>query len=207
MNELEQVLAQHPALVTLCRAISVYHNVPPDLGVALVYTESRFKSDAVSPCGAIGLAQIMPTTGEYLGLPERSLSCPDYSLCAGLRYLREQYDNLVPLVVSHPYTEDGNVPEDECWKLAAASYNAGRGWILKALSLGRKLEGLTNWTQPGKYQTWRRVKIVFKHEKCVLIRRGAKDGTIKRSDASIRETEQYVDKMWATYQELASRSD
>jgi len=49
----------------------------PDMDWRLVkcqiHRESAFNPKAVSSCGAIGLMQIMPATGQYLGVPARAL--------------------------------------------------------------------------------------------------------------------------------------
>ena len=42
------------------------HSVPKELVLAVIKTESKFKSDAVSSAGAIGLMQITPDTFTWL---------------------------------------------------------------------------------------------------------------------------------------------
>lgn len=89
--------------------------IDPAWMYAIVRQESAFIADARSPAGALGLMQIMPSTGRRIG---RSLSRPlssrqqlldaDVSLEFGSTYLRILLDRL-----------DGNPI------LAAAAYNAG----------------------------------------------------------------------------------
>jgi soluble lytic murein transglycosylase-like protein len=53
---------------------------------AVVETESRFAPHAVSPCGAVGLMQLLPSTGEDYGV--KDLRDPYANVDAGSRYLR-----------------------------------------------------------------------------------------------------------------------
>ncbi len=66
------------------------HRVDPALLASLVRVESGFRTDAVSPKGALGLTQVMPATARDLGIaePRRLLDDPALALDAGARYLR-----------------------------------------------------------------------------------------------------------------------
>jgi soluble lytic murein transglycosylase len=82
----------------------------PWLLVALIRQESAFVRDIRSPAGAIGLMQVMPSTGQevarQVGLnafSERSLETPDINLHLGSRFLFdmiERFDEDLPLVLS-----------------------------------------------------------------------------------------------------------
>ncbi len=80
------------------------HNIPADLFMTLIWQESRFRADAVSPKGAIGFAQLMPDTAKYLGVDPKA---PAENLDGGARYLAAQYRTF------------------GTWELALAAYNAG----------------------------------------------------------------------------------
>ena len=82
--------------------------VPEDLFLRLVQQESGWNSGALSPKGAIGLAQLMPETAARLGVDATD---PDENLDGGARYLRQQYDTF------------------GTWQLALAAYNAGPGAV------------------------------------------------------------------------------
>ena len=82
------------------------HDVDGLLLAAVVQTESRFRPTAVSPRGAVGLMQVLPTTGEMYGV--RDLSDPHVNLDVGSRYLRQLLRDY-----------DGDL------ELALAAYNAG----------------------------------------------------------------------------------
>lgn len=86
------------------------HGVDPLLVAAIVQAESSFDTEAVSPRGALGLMQMMPTTAEQLGVADAY--DPSQNLDAGvsyLAYLLRRFDN--DLV------------------LALAGYNAGPGRV------------------------------------------------------------------------------
>lgn len=87
-------------------------DLSPSLLEALVWQESRWRENAVSPVGAQGLAQLMPGTARYLGVDSRD---PFQNLEGGARYLREQLDRF-----------DGNLEK------ALAAYNAGPGRVERA---------------------------------------------------------------------------
>lgn len=81
----------------------------PALVHAVIRAESDYRSDAVSPKGAIGLMQVMPATGKRFGVS--NLDVPERNLKAGTTYLRHLLDRY------------DNVP------LALAAYNAGEGAV------------------------------------------------------------------------------
>jgi hypothetical protein len=83
------------ALLTGAAAVSPYdrligttarqHGIEPALVKAVVKCESRFDPRAVSPRGAQGLMQLMPTTQSLLGLV--NAFDPQRNIAAGVRYL------------------------------------------------------------------------------------------------------------------------
>ena len=89
---------------------------------AVIAAESGFNAGAVSPVGAVGLMQIMPTTAMDLGLRsdaqysvEDKLTDPALNIRLGTRYLKF-------LVNKYPGRLD----------LAVAAYNAGHGAVARA---------------------------------------------------------------------------
>nr|AIA84596.1 SLT [uncultured Dinoroseobacter sp.] len=92
----------------MARAAARKHNVPEDLFLRLVRTESGFHPTAKSHKGAIGLAQLMPHTARNLGVNPHD---PKQNLEGGARYLSQQYRRF------------GD------WRLALAAYNAGPGAV------------------------------------------------------------------------------
>lgn len=92
----------------LAKAAARRNDVPEDLFLRLVQQESAWNPNALSHAGAIGLAQLIPSTAEYLGVNPRD---PVQNLEGGARYLREQYNSF------------------GSWRLALAAYNAGPGAV------------------------------------------------------------------------------
>ena len=84
------------------------HNVRPELVAAVVQAESRFKPTARSGAGAVGLMQLVPKTGKWMGA--RDLTNPAQNIAAGTKYLRYLHDRF-----------DGNETK------IIAAYNAGEG--------------------------------------------------------------------------------
>ncbi|MCL4131882.1 UNVERIFIED_CONTAM: hypothetical protein GTU68_043967 [Idotea baltica] len=80
------------------------HNVPEELFARLVQQESGWNPTARSHKGALGLAQLMPSTARALGVDPKD---PYENLDGGARYLARQF------------REFGS------WRLALAAYNAG----------------------------------------------------------------------------------
>lgn len=76
-------------LLTDIDRIADEERVPRNIFRGLVGTESNFDNGAVSPKGAVGLAQLMPATAKELGVDP---SDPQQNLRGGARYLRQQYD-------------------------------------------------------------------------------------------------------------------
>ncbi len=94
--------------LAVAREAARRHGVPEDLFLRLVQQESGWNTGAVSPKGAIGLAQLMPGTAQLLRVDPTD---PVQNLEGGARYLRQQYNTF------------------GSWRLALAAYNAGPGAV------------------------------------------------------------------------------
>jgi len=102
------------------------HELDLALVMAVMHVESRFHNFAISPAGAVGLMQILPSTGEELarreGVPWRgsqTLLEPSTNVRLGTAYLRELLDRY-----------NGDV-----WA-ALAAYNWGPGHVDRRLQEG-----------------------------------------------------------------------
>jgi len=62
------------------------NNLPPELVAAVVQQESKFKPTARSGAGAVGLMQLVPKTGRWMGA--RDLTNPSQNITAGAKYLK-----------------------------------------------------------------------------------------------------------------------
>ena len=103
----------------ICDLIDIHatrHGVPRDFFARLIWKESRFDPNAVSPVGAEGIAQFMPGTAALRDLDD-SFDI-DKAIPASAKYLGELK------------TDFGNLG------LAAAAYNAGENRVSRWLSSG-----------------------------------------------------------------------
>jgi len=105
------------------------HRLDLGLVMAVMHVESRFQNFAISPAGAIGLMQILPSTGEELarreGIPWRgsqTLLDPAMNVRLGIAYLRELSDR---------YRGD--------LRAALAAYNWGPGHVDRRIQEGTPL--------------------------------------------------------------------
>ena len=81
---------------------SAAHDLDPAWVASVIRCESRFQPEAISPAGAIGLMQIMPSTGTWIaeqaGLSEITTSelvNPSLNIQLGAWYLRHLLDRFV----------------------------------------------------------------------------------------------------------------
>ena len=100
-----------PELVQLAIDVAQQEGIQPELLIAVVWVESRFCPDAVSPVGAIGLGQLMPGTAKDLGLDPK---IPKENLSGSARYLALQYKAF------------------EALDLSLAAYNAGPRRVMES---------------------------------------------------------------------------
>jgi soluble lytic murein transglycosylase-like protein len=87
---------------------SARHTVPASLIEAVAWQESRFNQAAVSPKGALGVMQLLPSTASSLGVNPSDLRA---NIDGGVAYLAQQMRRF------------GDV------RLALAAYNAGPGAV------------------------------------------------------------------------------
>jgi hypothetical protein len=97
-------------LYALVDRLAEQFKVDPKLAHAVVRVESNYQTTAVSPKGAMGLMQLMPSVARERGVTDPY--DPEQNLSAGLKVLRELLDRY---------------PE----RTALAAYNAGEGSVTR----------------------------------------------------------------------------
>ncbi|QBD83619.1 lytic transglycosylase domain-containing protein [Ktedonosporobacter rubrisoli] len=102
--------------VALARQAAINAGIPPDYFVRQINAESGFNPYAVSPSGAVGIAQFMPSTAAGMGVNPYD---PVSALNGAARYMANYY---------HQYGND--------YAKALAAYNAGSGTVDNAIRLG-----------------------------------------------------------------------
>jgi hypothetical protein len=116
-----QVSSQFKAVKPMIREVAAKNRIDVELLQALIAVESGYNTQAVSPKGAVGLMQLIPSTAERYGVRadkkrsiEQKLMDPRTNIRAGTQYLAD-------LMEMFPNRLD----------LALAAYNAGEGAVLR----------------------------------------------------------------------------
>lgn len=108
-------------LLPLIRMAAEECNVPRAMILAVIRTESEFRTDAVSRAGAVGLMQLMPQTFAWLcemrdeSHAANEITDPETNIRFGAYYL------------SYLHEKFGS------WRVALAAYNAGEGRVAEWL--------------------------------------------------------------------------
>jgi|GEM_PF-1781536 len=107
-------------------------DAPVPVFAAQVHTESGWRADAVSPVGALGLAQFMPGTAKWISSIDPQLAAAQpYNPAWALRAL-VRYDQYLYSQAPARYA-----PHDRMW-VALRGYNGGLGhWINEARATGQ----------------------------------------------------------------------
>ena len=116
------------------------------LFAALVWSESRFRIQAQSPKGALGLMQMMPRTADRYEI--ENLLDPKENIEAGAAYIERLLGKF----------RDTAANEDELIQFTLAAYNAGEGKIQDGVDLARSI-GIDN----GHWESIHSIKIDTVH--------------------------------------------
>jgi soluble lytic murein transglycosylase-like protein len=99
--------------VNIIHRVATAYQLSPELVKAIVKVESNYNKSAVSPKGAQGLMQLMPTTVERFGVSD--VFDPEENITGGVKFLRHLFDEF---------------GEDHL-ELVLAGYNAGEEAVRK----------------------------------------------------------------------------
>jgi soluble lytic murein transglycosylase-like protein len=120
------------------------NDLSPELVAAVAHTESRFVPTARSNRGAIGLMQLVPRTGHWLGATD--LTNPSQNIMAGakyLKYLNERFNGNQDKVIAAYNAGEGNVRRFN----GVPPFRETQSYVQKVQSyqrdLGARLEGQT----------------------------------------------------------------
>ena len=105
INAYKKTLADFPNTYdSIINEASEKYSVPKDLIKAVIKQESNYMPNAVSSKGAIGLMQVMPSTGALLGVDDKELLKDPYiNIMTGTKYLSQmlnRYDGRLDLSLS-----------------------------------------------------------------------------------------------------------
>ncbi len=139
---------------------------------AQVAQESDFDTKAKSPCGAIGLMQIMPATARSCGIDPELLWEPDRNIRLGCRILAERRD---------VFKKES---EEERLKFALAAYNGGLGPVINAQALALR-HGFDS-------AQWQNVRLMLPEAWIYA------DGEWKKPD--YKQIIQYVERVWQRFE-------
>jgi soluble lytic murein transglycosylase-like protein len=99
------------SVASLLDQAATQYNVPASVLYGVAAQESGFNQNAVSPAGAIGVMQLMPSTAAGLGVDPNNIQ---QNIDGGAQYLSQLFQQF------------------GSWVLALAAYNAGPGNVAKA---------------------------------------------------------------------------
>jgi len=122
------------------------HRIDPALLLAVIHAESGFNPQALSPKGAVGLMQLMPTTASRYGTGD--LRDPRRNIQAGaahLRYLLGRYGD-VSLALAAYNAGEGAV---ERYGMRIPPYTETQDYVPRVLSLYRRYQQRTDNNQTG----------------------------------------------------------
>lgn len=143
-----------------------------------IYQESQFKPNAKSWAGAVGLMQLLPTTGKMFGVT--NLFDPKFNIKAGTKFL----------ISLDKYWRKFIADSTERIKFVLASYNIGRGHIDDARKLAEKYGVNPNvWKDNVEYYLLQKSKPKYYNDE--VVRNGYCRG---------KETVKYVREIFERYE-------
>lgn len=146
---------------------------------AQCYQESAFDPNAISPAGAIGLMQIMPSTAATLNVDKKSLFTPEDNVRTAVQYL---------VRLNRTFSDITDSSERQRFVLAA--YNGGAGHLRDAMALAESDgRNARRWNDVAPYVLRLSDPTCYRHP---LVKNGYMRGS---------ETVDYVDRIFRRWNE------
>lgn len=165
---------------TLIRRVSREEGNDWRLLSAIAYHESRFTPDIVSPRGARGLMQIMPSVARHFEIPCDSLLDPETNVRIANRLLNE-----IAVRLRIP----ASTAENDRMRIVLASYNSGIGHVADARRLARHFgENPNSWEVVARYLNLKAEPDFYTHD---VVQCGRFKG--------YRQTNRYVNEVMKRY--------
>lgn len=128
------------------------YNISKDLLAAVALTESSFRADATSYCGAQGIMQLMPATAKSLGVNDAYN--PVENIMGGAKYLSQmlkKYNGNTSLALAAYNGGPGNVAKYNGVPSFCKSYvNKVENYIKKGVNIPDKTVTITNSSKAGQ---------------------------------------------------------
>lgn len=152
---------------------------------AMAYHESRFRSHLVSPRGARGLMQIMPSVARQFGIPVAEAADPVANVWLANKLLSRIMEAL---------RIAAGTPDEDRMSIVLASYNGGLGHVCDARRLARFYgENPDSWEVVKRYLKLKSLPEYYTHE---VVECGRFAGS--------RQTAAYVDDVLGHYKKYCS---
>ncbi len=133
---------------------------------AIAYSESRFRSEAVSKRGAIGLMQIMPIVGKHFNVAKENIVDPETNIRLAGKLLKE---------IDKTMKFSPNTSANDRMSIILACYNGGIGHISDARRLAKSNgEDHNSWEVVARYLKMKADPAVYESE---LVRHGKFTGS------------------------------
>lgn len=114
-----------PAIIRLVTASARSAGIDPALALAITRVESGGNPNAVSPVGATGLMQLMPTTAITLGVPIDKVFDPTLNSLAGCRFMKtliDRYHGDIRRALAAYNWGPHHVDDDLTWPTSVTKY-------------------------------------------------------------------------------------
>lgn len=188
--EPEQLLAEGEYIISpydkIFRRVCRRHNVDWVLMSAIAFGESRFKSDAVSSRGAMGIMQVMPHIARHWDVTPEELLDPAINIDVACRLYKSMQRQLrLPKEMS----------ERDKIAFTIASYNCGASRVIDARNLTEYYDEQKNdWTTVCDYMLLLSEEEFYNHEAVI-------NGRFKEGHITIA----YTNKVLSNYDRFSKR--